>query len=150
MDYLKINVEYFSHFQPIITPETDSEFEIVKDEEDNTGTLSTYEFKRTWLKVKNYMNIFRSADVDGSGSISSPEFRNALKEAGFTLGDGNFDAIVDRCMDRTQLQFVEFLTSIANLETLFKMFKTLDRNQSESIKLSVYEWLCLGLSYERL
>ncbi|XP_066451275.1 calpain-8-like [Eleutherodactylus coqui] len=176
-------------YEPVITPETDAEFETVKVElekgefkedevkallnkmiakypdikcdgfsteavrqliklmdVDNTGTLSTEEFKKAWLKVANYMNIFKSADADNSGTISVPEFRNAMQKAGFTLKISHIDDVVGRLMNRNQVKFVEFILSMLHLETVINLFKILDRDEAGSISLSFPEFLSTAMA----
>ncbi|XP_069624545.1 calpain-8-like [Ranitomeya imitator] len=172
-------------FQPVLTPETDSEFDIVNDElqkgefdendvkdmlnkmlakypelksagltikavqdliklmdVDNSKTLSVDEFKKTWLKVDNYWRIFQSADDDKSATLSATEFRNALENSGFNFNISILNAIVDKVgPDSLKLDFNVFISTVANLETLFKMFNLMNPNQGGSINLSLDEWL---------
>ncbi|CAJ0956947.1 unnamed protein product [Ranitomeya imitator] len=170
-------------FQPVLTPETDSEFDIVNDElqkgefdendvkdmlnkmlakypelksagltikavqdliklmdVDNSKTLSVDEFKKTWLKVDNYWRIFQSADDDKSATLSATEFRNALENSGFNFNISILNAIVDKVgPDSLKLDFNVFISTVANLETLFKMFNLMNPNQGGSINLSLDE-----------
>ncbi|XP_040286485.1 calpain-8-like [Bufo bufo] len=172
-------------YEPVITPETDAKFEIVKDELqkgefnenevknllnkmltkypeiksdgfsiettrqliklmdlDHTGTLSTDEFKKAWLKMENYMKFFQSSDTDKSGTISAPELRNALIEAGFDVNDTHLRAIISKFLNESlNLDFDAFIYATVKLETVYKMFNILDSNQSGSISLSLSEWL---------
>ncbi|XP_073412517.1 calpain-8-like isoform X2 [Dendrobates tinctorius] len=177
-------------FQPVLTPETDSEFDIVKDElqkgefnenevkdmlnkmlakypelkssgltvkavqdliklmdVDNSKTLSVDEFKKTWLKVDNYWRIFQSADDDKSATVSATQFRNAMKQSGFNFNISILNAIVDKVgPDSLKLDFNIFISIVANLETLFKMFNLMNPNQGGSINLSLDEWLLAKLA----
>ncbi|XP_073527980.1 calpain-2 catalytic subunit-like [Phyllobates terribilis] len=177
-------------FQPEITAETDSEFDVVKDElqqgefnenevkdmlnkmltkypelkseeltikpvrdliklmdVDNTKTLNTDEFKKTWLKLDHYWHVFQSADADNSRSLCDVEFRNAIIQAGFKLNSTILNATIDRVIDDDlNLDFNLFICIISNLETLFNMYNLLNPDNGGSINLSLDEWLLTKLA----
>jgi len=52
---------------------------------DRSGTISFNEFAGLWKYVKDWQQVFRHFDADGSGSIDKKELSNALKTFGFQL-----------------------------------------------------------------
>ncbi|XP_073527983.1 calpain-8-like isoform X2 [Phyllobates terribilis] len=177
-------------WQPVLTPETDSEFDIVKDElqkgefnenkvkdmldkmlakypelqsvgfarktirdliklmdVDNTMTLSTNEFKKTWLKVENYWNIFKCSDSDKSGTLCAADLRTALIKAGFNCNITFLNAVVDKLAhDNLNMDFNTFVSTAANLETLLNMFNILKPDEGGLVSLSLDEWLLTKLA----
>ncbi|KAM4042933.1 calpain-8-like [Anomaloglossus baeobatrachus] len=116
-------------------------------DEDNTKTLSTDEFKKTWLKVEKYWNIFQSADADKSGTLSAADLRDAIMQAGFNFNTTILNAVIQKLAhDDLEMDCNVFFSTIANLETLFNMFDLLKPNEGGSISLSLDEWLLTKLA----
>uniref|UniRef100_A0A452GUF9 calpain-2 n=1 Tax=Gopherus agassizii TaxID=38772 RepID=A0A452GUF9_9SAUR len=111
-----------------------------------TGTLGLVEFKILWLKIQKYLEIYKKVDTDYSGTIDAHEMRNALKEAGFTLNNKvqNIIALRYACSKMT-IDFDGFVACMIRLETLFKMFKILDKDKNGVVQLSLAEWLCCAM-----
>uniref|UniRef100_A0A6J0T4I7 Calpain-8 n=1 Tax=Pogona vitticeps TaxID=103695 RepID=A0A6J0T4I7_9SAUR len=113
---------------------------------DGTGTLGLVQFKILWMKIQKYLEIYKKVDTDYSGTIDAHEMRNALKEAGFTLNNKVQQSIVLRyACSKLTIDFDGFLACMIRLETLFKMFHTLDKDKRGIVQLSLAEWLCCAL-----
>ncbi|NWY74274.1 CAN8 protein, partial [Erithacus rubecula] len=110
---------------------------------DGTGTLGLVEFKTLWMKIQNYLAIYKKVDSDYSGTIDSHEMRNALREAGecFRLNEEVQHSIVARyaCSTKLSIDFDGFVACMTRLETLFKVFHLLDKDQNGIIQLSLPE-----------
>ncbi|XP_040286486.1 calpain-8-like [Bufo bufo] len=113
---------------------------------DGTGTLNLMEFKSLWLKIQKYLEIFLKADTDKSGTMDANEMRVALQDAGFTVNNTIQQIIAQRYADADlTIDFDSFISCMIRLETLFKMFKTMDKNNSGRIDFSLPEWMCATL-----
>uniref|UniRef100_A0A8C3H120 calpain-2 n=1 Tax=Corvus moneduloides TaxID=1196302 RepID=A0A8C3H120_CORMO len=108
---------------------------------DGTGTLGLIEFKTLWMKIQNYLAIYKKVDSDYSGTIDSHEMRNALREAGFRLNDEVQHSIVTRyaCSTKLTIDFDGFVACMIRLETLFKVFHLLDKDKNGVIQISLPE-----------
>ncbi|XP_073412520.1 calpain-8-like [Dendrobates tinctorius] len=113
---------------------------------DGTGTLNLVEFKTLWMKIQKYMEIFVKADNDKSGTMDAHEMRTALQDAGFSLNSTIQHSIAHRytSSDLT-INFDSFISCMIRLETLFKMFSLLDKENRGRIELSLPEWLSATL-----
>ncbi|XP_075060416.1 calpain-8-like [Mixophyes fleayi] len=109
---------------------------------DGTWTLNLVEFKTLWLKIQKYMEIFIKMDTDKSGTMDSHEMRAALQDAGFSLNNKIQQSIAHRysSVDLT-VNFDAFISCMMRLETVFKMFKHLDTENSGKIGFTLPEWL---------
>uniref|UniRef100_A0A668RVI9 Uncharacterized protein n=1 Tax=Oreochromis aureus TaxID=47969 RepID=A0A668RVI9_OREAU len=104
---------------------------------DGSSRLGLLEFHSLWMKMQTYLEIFKSHDADGSGTMSSHEMRAALAEAGFQLNSTVIQEIVARYADRSYaIDFDRFIGCLIRLEILF------------SDKINTLDWL-LCLSYNR-
>ncbi|XP_069811418.1 calpain-8-like [Dendropsophus ebraccatus] len=113
---------------------------------DGTQTLNLMEFKTLWMKIQKYMEIFLKADKDKSGTMDAHEIRAALQDAGFSLNNTIQQSIAQRYADiDLTITFNSFISCMIRLETLFKMFKQLDNDNSGRIEFSLPEWLCATL-----
>ncbi|XP_007935147.1 calpain-8 [Orycteropus afer afer] len=111
-----------------------------------TGTLGLVEFKTLWLKIQKYLEIYQETDYNHSGTIDAHEMRTALKKAGFTLNNQVQQTIAMRYANsKLSIDFDGFVACMIRLESLFKMFKLLDKDKNGIIQLSLAEWLCCVL-----
>ncbi|XP_063333233.1 calpain-8 [Pelmatolapia mariae] len=114
---------------------------------DGSSRLGLLEFHSLWVKMQTYLEIFKSHDSDGSGTMSSHEMRAALAEAGFQLNSTVIQEIVARYADRSYaIDFDRFIGCLIRLEMLFRMFRTLDKQQRGWIQLDLQQWLCLAIN----
>ncbi|XP_056136972.1 calpain-8 [Lampris incognitus] len=114
---------------------------------DGTAKLGLVEFHILWTKIQKYLDIFKSRDLDGSGTISSHEARAALADAGFRLDTVVVQELVSRYADaQFAIDFDGFVGCLVRLEMLFKIFRTLDRNNQGKIQLDLQQWVCLAIN----
>ncbi|KAM3624252.1 uncharacterized protein V6R79_021090 [Siganus canaliculatus] len=114
---------------------------------DGSGKLGLLEFQHLWMKIQNYLEIFKSHDSDRSGTMSSHEMRAALAEAGFRLNSAVIHEIVGRYADESfAIDFDCFVGCLIRLEMLFKMFRILDKKKHGRIELDLQQWLCLAIN----
>lgn len=114
---------------------------------DGSSTLGLLEFHTLWTKIQRYLGIFKNHDSDGSGSMSSHEMRAALAEAGFQVNSAVIQEIVGRYADSSfSIDFDCFIGCLIRLEMLFKMFRTLDKQNQGRIQLDLQQWLCLAIN----
>ncbi|XP_067254862.1 calpain-2 catalytic subunit-like [Chanodichthys erythropterus] len=114
---------------------------------DGSGKLGLVEFHTLWTKIQKYLEIFKNRDSDNSGTMSSHEMRDAVKEAGFQLNNEVLQVIISRYANQQYaIDFDCFVSCLIRLEMLFKMFKTFDKKNTGKIELDILQWLCLALS----
>uniref|UniRef100_A0A8C5KXH3 calpain-2 n=1 Tax=Jaculus jaculus TaxID=51337 RepID=A0A8C5KXH3_JACJA len=111
-----------------------------------TGTLGPVELKTLWLKIQKYLEIYREMDYNHVGTMDAHEMRTALKKAGFTLNNQVQQTIALRfACSKLGIDFDGFVACMIRLETLFKLFRLLDKDQNGIVQLSLAEWLCCAL-----
>ncbi|XP_035935013.2 LOW QUALITY PROTEIN: calpain-8-like [Halichoerus grypus] len=111
-----------------------------------TGTLGPVELGTLGLKIQKYLDIYRETDHNHSGTIDAQEMRMALGKAGFTLSTQVQQTLALRYADgRLRINFDGFVACVTHLETVFKLFRLLDKDQSGMVRLSLAEWLCCVL-----
>ncbi|EQB78565.1 calpain-8 [Camelus ferus] len=104
------------------------------------GSLGLVEFKTLWLKIQKYLEIYREMDYNHLGTIDAHEMRAALKKAGFTLNNQVQQTIATRYAgSKLGVDFDGFVACMIRLETLFKLFRLLDKDQSGIVRLSLAE-----------
>lgn len=115
-------------------------------DEDGSGKLGLKEFYILWTKIQKYQKIYREIDVDRSGTMNSYEMRKALEEAGFKLPCQLHQVIVARFADdELIIDFDNFVRCLVRLETLFKIFKQLDPENTGTIQLNLASWLSFSV-----
>ncbi|XP_045733632.1 calpain-2 catalytic subunit isoform X1 [Mirounga angustirostris] len=113
---------------------------------DGSGKLGLKEFYVLWTKIQKYQKIYREIDVDQSGTMNSYEMRKALEEAGFKLPRQLHQVIVARFADdELIIDFDNFIRCLVRLETLFRIFKQLDPENTGTIQLDLISWLCFSV-----
>ncbi|MCJ8747528.1 hypothetical protein PDJAM_G00154580 [Pangasius djambal] len=115
-------------------------------DDSGNGRLGLGEFATLWKKVQKYMDIYKQNDTDGSGHISTPEFRGALAKAGFTLNDTIYQMLVARyaATDLT-IDFDDFVGCLMRLELMFRVFQKMDPHNTGFLELDFQMWLCLTM-----
>ncbi|XP_030724252.1 calpain-2 catalytic subunit [Globicephala melas] len=113
---------------------------------DGSGKLGLKEFYILWTKIQKYQKIYREIDVDRSGTMNSYEMRKALEEAGFKMPCQLHQVIVARFADdQLVIDFDNFVRCLVRLETLFRIFKRLDPEDTGMIQLDLISWLCFSV-----
>ncbi|XP_053463620.1 calpain-8 isoform X1 [Nycticebus coucang] len=114
-----------------------------------TGTLGPVEFKMLWLKIQKYLEIYQEMDHNHMDTIDAHDMRTALKKAGFILNNQVQQTIAVRyACSKLGIDFDSFVACMIRLETLFKLFRLLDKNQDGIIQLSLAE--VNGLRFDEL
>uniref|UniRef100_A0AAX7UNL6 Calpain 2 n=1 Tax=Astatotilapia calliptera TaxID=8154 RepID=A0AAX7UNL6_ASTCA len=109
-------------------------------DKDESGKLGLMEFQLIWKKIQKYLEIFKSHDTDKSGTMSSHEMRDAASKAGFQINSAVLRAVVNRYADaQYAIHFDSFVGCLFKLEMLFKVFKTLERDDSGKIELNMQQ-----------
>uniref|UniRef100_A0A7N6B5K3 Calpain-2 catalytic subunit n=1 Tax=Anabas testudineus TaxID=64144 RepID=A0A7N6B5K3_ANATE len=91
-------------------------------------------------------NIYRQKDADNSGTMSSTEMRAAVEEAGFSLNNPLHQILVARYSESDlTIDFDNFVGCLVRLETMFDVFRSLDKDNSGTIELNLTEWLNVSL-----
>uniref|UniRef100_A0A3P8TM24 Calpain-2 catalytic subunit n=1 Tax=Amphiprion percula TaxID=161767 RepID=A0A3P8TM24_AMPPE len=107
---------------------------------DGSGKLGLVEFKVLWIKIENYLV---------SSYISGPSLTFCWPPgcvAGFSLNNALHQVIVARYSESDlTIDFDNFVSSLVRLETMFNMFKTLDKNNSGTVELNILQWLNVSL-----
>ncbi|XP_010784742.1 calpain small subunit 1 [Notothenia coriiceps] len=113
---------------------------------DSTGKLGFHEFKHLWNNVKKWQGVYKSYDADGSGVIGADELPSAFTAAGFPLNDYLFNMIIRRYSDEGgNMDFDNYIGCLVRLDAMCRAFKTLDKDNSGTIKVNVQEWLQLTM-----
>ncbi|KAM8947318.1 calpain-2 catalytic subunit-like [Pelodytes ibericus] len=109
---------------------------------DGSGKLGLREFNILWTRIQKYQKIYRSIDVDKSGTMNSYEMRNALETAGFKLNNQIHQLLVSRFADEDlSIDFDNFVRCLIRLEIMFKLFKQLDKGKEGVVPLTLESWL---------
>ncbi|XP_026215138.1 calpain 2, (m/II) large subunit, like [Anabas testudineus] len=115
-------------------------------DKDGSGKLGLVEFKILWTKIDTYLSIYRQKDADNSGTMSSTEMRAAVEEAGFSLNNPLHQILVARYSESDlTIDFDNFVGCLVRLETMFDVFRSLDKDNSGTIELNLTEWLNVSL-----
>ncbi|OCH89419.1 EF-hand protein [Obba rivulosa] len=90
---------------------------------DRSGTIGFNEFAGLWKYIKDWQNVFRHFDRDGSGSIDGRELADALRQFGYNLAPPLL-SLVERkygeCCD-SLLAFSTLLRTLSTASSLVAM-----------------------------
>ncbi|XP_026113725.1 calpain-2 catalytic subunit-like [Carassius auratus] len=115
-------------------------------DESGNGKLGLAEFATLWKKIQKYLVIYKKNDMDGSGCMSTPEMRMALKETGFSLNDCIHQSLAARYGDADmKIDFDNFVSCVMRLEMMFKVFRRIDVDNSGFIELDFFQWLTFAM-----
>uniref|UniRef100_A0A8C1JPB1 Calpain 8 n=1 Tax=Cyprinus carpio TaxID=7962 RepID=A0A8C1JPB1_CYPCA len=88
-------------------------------QKDGSSKLGLVEFHILWIKIQKYLKH----DTDNSGTMSSHEMRDAVKEAGFQLNNEVLEVIISRYANQQYaIDFDCFVGCLIRLEMLFSKF----------------------------
>uniref|UniRef100_A0A8C1JRE1 Calpain 8 n=1 Tax=Cyprinus carpio TaxID=7962 RepID=A0A8C1JRE1_CYPCA len=105
-------------------------------QKDGSGKLGLMEFQILWIKIQKYLKH----DTDNSGTMSSYEMRDAMKEAGFQLNNEVLQVIISRYANQQcTVDFDSFVGCLIHLEMLFQMFKRFDKKDTGKIELDILQ-----------
>uniref|UniRef100_A0A8C1JR56 Calpain 8 n=1 Tax=Cyprinus carpio TaxID=7962 RepID=A0A8C1JR56_CYPCA len=109
-------------------------------QKDGSGKLGLMEFQILWIKIQKYLEAFKKHDTDNSGTMSSYEMRDAMKEAGFQLNNEVLQVIISRYANQQcTVDFDSFVGCLIHLEMLFQMFKRFDKKDTGKIELDILQ-----------
>ncbi|KAL7877032.1 hypothetical protein SRHO_G00036750 [Serrasalmus rhombeus] len=115
-------------------------------DDSGNGKLGISEFATLWKKIQKYLIIYKKNDTDGSGCMSTPEMRMALKEAGFTLNNTIHQLLAARYGETDMtIDFDNFVACVTRLEMMFKLFKKIDAHSTGFIELDLTQWLSCSM-----
>uniref|UniRef100_A0A674CVK8 Calpain 1, (mu/I) large subunit a n=1 Tax=Salmo trutta TaxID=8032 RepID=A0A674CVK8_SALTR len=87
-----------------------------------------------------HSSIYKKNDMDNSGTMSTPEMRMALKDAGFSLNNAIHQILVVRYGEADMtIDFDNFVACIMRLEMMFKVFMKIDTANTGSIELDFHQ-----------
>ncbi|XP_058270128.1 calpain small subunit 1b [Hemibagrus wyckioides] len=113
---------------------------------DSSGKLGFTEFKYMWNNIKRWQAIYKSYDTDRSGTIGPSELPAAFKAAGFPLSDHIFQMLIRRYSDESgNMDFDNYIGCLVRLDAMCRAFKTLDKNNSGTVRVNLKEWLQLTM-----
>ncbi|KAM4693044.1 calpain-1 catalytic subunit-like [Discoglossus pictus] len=113
---------------------------------DGSGMLGIVEYQILWNKIQKWMTVFRQYDLDNSGTMNSYELRLALETAGFKLNNQMIQVLVTRYSDSDLgINFDNFVCSLVKLEAMFRFFKAMDQEGSDTVTTNMEEWLTLTM-----
>ncbi|XP_065115848.1 calpain-2 catalytic subunit-like [Paramisgurnus dabryanus] len=115
-------------------------------DKNGSGKLVLVEFHKLWIKIQKYLEIFKKHDTDKSGTMSSYEMRDAVKDAGFQVNGEVLQVIISRYANKQQaIDFDNFVGCLIHLEMRFTTFQLFDKKNTGKIDLDIQQWLCLTL-----
>ncbi|XP_066552806.1 calpain-2 catalytic subunit isoform X2 [Amia ocellicauda] len=115
-------------------------------DDSGNGKLGMGEFATLWKKIQKYLSIYKKNDMDQSGTMSTPEMRIALKDAGFTLNNSLHQILVARYAETDMtIDFDNFVACLMRLETMFRVFNKVDTGGTGSIELDFFQWLIFAM-----
>ncbi|XP_062872397.1 calpain small subunit 1b [Trichomycterus rosablanca] len=113
---------------------------------DSSGKLGFTEFRYLWNNIKKWQGIYKNYDSDRSGTIGASELPGAFTAAGFPLNEQLCQMIIRRYSEENgNMDFDNFIGCLVRLDAMCRAFKTLDRNNTGSVKVNVKEWLQLTM-----
>uniref|UniRef100_W5KSV9 Calpain, small subunit 1 b n=2 Tax=Astyanax mexicanus TaxID=7994 RepID=W5KSV9_ASTMX len=111
---------------------------------DSSGKLGFQEFKYLWNNIKKWQGVYKAYDADCSGTIGADELPAAFRAAGFPLSDHLFQMIIRRYSDESgNMDFDNFIGCLVRLDAMCRAFRTLDKNNTGTVKVNIKEWLQL-------
>ncbi|KAF9203929.1 Alpha-1 3/1 6-mannosyltransferase alg-2 [Podila verticillata] len=95
---------------------------------DNDGTISFDEFIGLWQYIERWKACFQTYDLDGSGTIDSPELLNALRAFGYNLSEETVALIVRKydVRGKGDISFDNFVQACVTIQTLTDSFRRID------------------------
>ncbi|XP_009082641.1 PREDICTED: calpain small subunit 1-like [Acanthisitta chloris] len=113
---------------------------------DTNGKLGFEEFKYLWNNIKKWQCVYKQYDSAQSGTVGRAQLPSAMKAAGFHLHEQLSQVIVRRYADEHgNMDFNNFISCLVRLDSMFRAFKSLDRDGSGQIKLTIDDWLQLTM-----
>ncbi|XP_075290105.1 lysophosphatidylcholine acyltransferase 2 isoform X2 [Opisthocomus hoazin] len=113
---------------------------------DTNGKLGFEEFKYLWNNIKKWQCVYKQYDTDQSGAVGRAQLPDALKAAGFHLNEQLCQVIVRRYANEDGgMDFNNFISCLVRLDSMFRAFKSLDRDGAGQIRMTIEDWLQLTM-----
>jgi len=116
---------------------------------DRSGTIGFNEFSGLWKYIKDWQNVFRHFDRDGSGSIDGRELSEALRQFGYNLAPPLL-ALVERKYGSGPgvggITFDRFVRACVVIKQLTEAFQKLDTDRDGWIQISYDQFMQTVLS----
>jgi len=113
---------------------------------DTNGKLGFEEFKYLWNNIKKWQCVYKQYDTDQSGAVGRAQLLDALKAAGFHLNEQLCQVIVRRYANEVGgMDFNNFISCLVRLDSMFRAFKSLDRDGAGQIRMTIEDWLQLTM-----
>ncbi|XP_008946605.1 PREDICTED: calpain small subunit 1-like [Merops nubicus] len=113
---------------------------------DTNGKLGFEEFKYLWNNIKKWQCVYKQYAGHQSGSVGRAQLLEALKAAGFHLNDQLCQIVLRRYADQDgSMDFNSFISCLVRLDSMFRAFKSLDRDGNGQIEVTIEDWLQLTM-----
>ncbi|KAF9373084.1 Programmed cell death protein 6 [Podila verticillata] len=115
---------------------------------DNDGTISFDEFIGLWQYIERWKACFQAYDLDGSGTIDSPELLNALRAFGYNLSEETVALIVRKydVRGKGDISFDNFVQACVTIQTLTDSFRRIDVSGVGVVSMTYEQFLELVIS----
>ncbi|NXU60093.1 CPNS2 protein, partial [Turnix velox] len=113
---------------------------------DTNGKLGFEEFKYLWNNIKKWQCVYKQYDTHHSGTVGRAQLPGALKAAGFQLNEQLCQVVVRRYAGEDgSMDFNSWISCLVRLDSMFRVFKSLDRDGDGRIKMNIEDWLQLTM-----
>jgi len=116
---------------------------------DRSGTIGYNEFAGLWKYIKDWQNVYRHFDRDGSGSIDSRELQNALTQFGYNLTPQLLRLLAHKYgagTSREGITFDRFVRACVVVRQLTEAFRRLDTDRDGWIQVDYEQFMSTVLS----
>ncbi|XP_030855557.1 calpain small subunit 1-like [Strongylocentrotus purpuratus] len=109
---------------------------VALSDEDRTGKLSFDEFRELWDHICEWKELFKKADTDNSGMISTNEMRASLTSLGFKLKNDTFRALGLLYGNKEgNLSFASFIHVAIRVKFMYTTFESKSRGDKARFNL---------------
>lgn len=124
-------------------PESVCELMIGVFSKERNGSIDVYEFQDLYNYMNGCINVFKSYDRDGSGSIDETELGQAMAQMGYRFSPEFYKAIMARYdpTERRKITLDSFVEFSIRLQRATENFRKRDAEQRGSVSLSFDEFI---------
>ncbi|XP_049867109.1 peflin [Pectinophora gossypiella] len=116
-------------------------------DKDNSGHVNVEEFDKLYTYVNQWLAVFKTYDLDQSGSIEEPELSKALSQMGFRFSPDFVSFIVKRCDSKDgKISVDSFIVLCVQMQRFTEAFRVRDTQQNGTVTLGFEEFLKVALS----
>ncbi len=113
-------------------------------DKDSSGTINFEEFSQLWRYITDWLNCFKSFDVDNSGFIDKNELNRALTTFGYRFSDHFYELLFKKFGQR--INFDDFIKICVHLQSLTAEFRKHDTDLDGIINISYEQFVSLVFS----